>query len=66
MENIDAPKLLKSLLQRYTEQIKPPSVSGNNIFYGLACKCYFYSCFSKTLLFVYFLSKFMEHTNFDF
>lgn len=38
MENIDASKLLKALLQRYTEQVKPPSVSGSNIFYGLACK----------------------------
>ncbi|VVC26439.1 Hypothetical protein CINCED_3A015740 [Cinara cedri] len=36
MENIDASKLSKALLQRYTEQIKPPSVSGGSIFYGLA------------------------------
>ncbi|KAL4144008.1 hypothetical protein QTP88_006253 [Uroleucon formosanum] len=36
MENIDAPKLSKALLQRYTEQIKPPVMSGGGIFYGLA------------------------------
>jgi len=38
MENIDAPKLSKALLQRYTEQIKPPVMSGGGIFYGLACE----------------------------
>jgi len=38
MENIDAPKLSKALLQRYTEQIKPPMMSGGGIFYGLACE----------------------------
>ncbi|XP_015378746.1 PREDICTED: dymeclin-like [Diuraphis noxia] len=36
MENIDAPKLSKALLQRYTEQIKPPIMSGGGIFYGIA------------------------------
>ncbi|CAH1720572.1 dymeclin [Aphis gossypii] len=36
MENIDAVKLSKALLQRYTEQIKPPVLSGGGIFYGLA------------------------------
>lgn len=40
MENIDAPKLSKALLQRYTEQIKSPALSGGGIFYGLACKFY--------------------------
>lgn len=40
MENIDASKLSIALLQRYTEQIKPPAVSGGSIFYGLACKFY--------------------------
>jgi len=38
MENIDAPKFSKALLQRYTEQIKPPIMSGGGIFYGLACE----------------------------
>lgn len=38
MENIDAVKLSKALLQRYTEQIKPPVLSGGGIFYGLACE----------------------------
>ncbi|KAF0768503.1 dymeclin [Aphis craccivora] len=36
MENIDAVKLSKALLQRYTDQIKPPVLSGGGIFYGLA------------------------------
>lgn len=40
MENIDATKLSKALLQRYTEQIKPPALSSGGIFYGLACKLY--------------------------
>lgn len=38
MENIDAEKLSKALLQRYTEQIKPPADSGGSIIYGLACE----------------------------
>lgn len=42
MENIDAPKLSKALLQRYTEQIKPPAISGSGILYGLACELYCY------------------------
>lgn len=38
MENIDAEKLSKALLQRYTEQIKPPAESSGSIIYGLACE----------------------------
>jgi len=38
MENIDASRLSKALLQKYTEQIPSPALSGSGILYGLACK----------------------------
>lgn len=58
MENIDASKLSKALLQRYTEQIKPPAVSGGSIFYGLACKLYHYNVFKIIIKFYwYFLAN---------
>jgi len=41
MENIDASKLSKALLQKYIDQTKPPPVSGSGIFYGLACEFIF-------------------------
>lgn len=51
MENIDASKLSNALLRRYTEQIKPPSVSGGSIFYGLACMCcIFVFCFFQIII----------------
>lgn len=63
MENIDAPKLSKALLQKYTEQIKPPIMSGGGIFYGLACENNYYFFFLCTNYFVNYQSKLMEYTD---
>lgn len=66
MENIDSPKLSKALLQRYTEQIKPPAVNGGGIFYGLACKSECFQLFLQNTYFNVCLSKLMEHTDSEF